>query len=666
MIGKVLGGRYELLEKIGTGGMAVVYRAKCLLLNRTVAVKILREDLDSSEEFLKRFNIEAQSAASLTNQHIVSIYDVGKDDNINYIVMEYVEGVTLKEYIKANSPIDWQQAVKMAMGIADALSEAHKKHIIHRDIKPQNIIVTTDGDVKVTDFGIARVSSSATISVDGDVLGSVHYLSPEQARGGYVDERSDIYSLGVVIYEMLTGKVPFDGDTPVAVAMKQIEQPPVNPCEIVNDIPDNVSAIVLKAMSKETASRYSSVTEMYDDLGTVLYDPHSLIIDNKSNDELVDEATKKLSPIKIENIIVDVETGKIIRENDSAGSNNTTEVEVRSSDDNRRSKRNKPKKQKEKKKMSKGDKKAIIAAAVTSLAIVIILSLLAVSMLLPKAKEEVVPDLSGMTLAEAEKAVEGTIFTVKVKDEKIDDSKEDGTVIDQYPSGGLKFATNKIIEVTIAVSSDGVIKIEDYVNMRYDSAQRVLDAIGLNVKIERQPSTDFEVDKVLGQHPPVGTDVKKGSTVTLYVSSGEQGDIVMPSVTGKPVSEARNILEESHLVFGTMKYADSDKEKDTVIAQDVAANTTVSTGTVINLTVSNGSGYNGSSGKTKSQVYTRLLPDKDEVVVTIYKNGVQVHQSIENPRENKHFEYVVSGTGLVTIEVKFDGTTVETREFDFR
>lgn len=660
MVGKVLGGRYELLEKIGAGGMAVVYRAKCLLLNRTVAVKILKEDLDSSEEFLKRFNIEAQSAAALTNQHIVSIHDVGKDDNINYIVMEYVEGVTLKEYIKAHSPIDWQQAVKMAMGIADALSEAHKKHIIHRDIKPQNIIVTTDGNVKVTDFGIARMSSGATISVDGDVLGSVHYLSPEQARGGYVDERSDIYSLGVVIYEMLTGKVPFDGDTPVAVAMKQIEQPPVNPCEIVNDIPENVSAIVLKAMSKETASRYSTVTEMYDDLGTVLYDPHALVIDNKQNDELIDEATKKLAPVKIENLILDIETGKLIRENDVIENTEKNNGKLKEPH------RGTPENKKEKKKISKGDKKAIIAAAITSCVIVVILSLLAVSMLFPKAKEEVVPDLSGMTLTEAEKTVNGTIFTVKVKTEEIDDSKEDGTIIDQYPSGGLKFSTNKIIEVTIAVSSDGFVELEEYVGMRYDSAQRVLEAMGMNVVVERQTSSEVEVDKVLGQKPAKGAEVKKGATITLFVSSGEQGDIIMPALTGKTLSEAKKILEENHLVFGTMKYVDSDKGKDIVVSQDVTANSTVSAGTIINLTVSNSSGASGSSGKTKSQVYTRQLPDKDEAVVVIYKNGVKDYESIEKPRENRHFDYIVSGSGIVTIDVYIDDKKVETREFDFR
>lgn len=648
MVGKILGGRYELLEKIGTGGMAIVYRAKCLLLNRTVAVKILRDDLDSSDEFLKRFNIEAQSAASLTNQHIVSIYDVGKDGNINYIVMEYVEGQTLKEYIKYNSPIDWKQNVKITMGIADALSEAHRKHIIHRDIKPQNIIVTTDGNIKVTDFGIARVSSGATISVDGDVLGSVHYLSPEQARGGYVDERSDIYSLGVVMYEMLTGKVPFDGDTPVAVAMKQIEQPPVNPCEIIDGIPENVSAIVLKAMSKEIAGRYSNVIEMYDDLNMVLSDPNSVVIESKSNGEYLDEATKKIPPIKIDNVVIDVPVNEV--------------------------------KKAESKKISKSDKKTIISALITSLVIVLLLSMFAAKMIFPdfnpfgfigNNKEVEVPDLISKTVEEAEAFLGDTDFTIIVKESVESSDKEAGTIIEQYPRAGRKVKGSQSIEVTVAKGGDNI-KLKNYENKEFAAAESELRALGLIVKIERTNNENIPVDYVISQYPAKGTELSDGDTVTLYVSDGVgDGEVVVPNLVGMTKAEAKRRIEQENLVVGSFDYQNSSKAKDTVIKQSVPGGDSVDEKTVINLVLSNGEGSDdepstSTSGNLREKtLYITLPTDKDEVTVKITSNGSTVYEGIQYPKKNADFVKTVSGTGNVTFEIYIDGSKVASQNVNF-
>lgn len=648
MVGKILGGRYELLEKIGTGGMAVVYRAKCLLLNRTVAVKILRDDLDSSDEFLKRFNIEAQSAASLTNQHIVSIYDVGKDGNINYIVMEYVEGETLKEYIKNNSPIDWKQSVKITIGIADALSEAHKKHIIHRDIKPQNIIVTVDGDIKVTDFGIARVSSGATISVDGDVLGSVHYLSPEQARGGYVDERSDIYSLGVVMYEMLTGKVPFDGDTPVAVAMKQIEQPPVNPCELIEGIPENVSAIVLKAMCKETSGRYSNVIEMYEDLNKVLSDPNSVVIESKSNTEYMDEATKKIPPIKIDNAVIDLAV--------------------------------KDTKKQENKKISKSDKKTIVSALITSFVIVLLLSMFAAKMIFPdfnpfgflgNNKEIEVPDLISKTVEEAEAFLEDTGFTIIVKESVESSDEEAGTIIEQYPKAGRRVKGSQSIEVTVTKGGD-VIKLKNYENKEISVAESELRALGLIVKIERTHNENIPVDYVISQYPAKGTSLTEGDSVTLYVSDGVgDGEIVVPNLIGMTKSEAKRRIEQENLVVGSFDYQNSSKAKDTVIKQSVAGGDSVEEKTVINLVLSNGEGGNEeenthTTGTVKEKTLFITLPtDKDEVTVKITSNGTTVYEGIQYPKKNPDFVKTVSGSGNVTFEIFIDGSKVASQNVNF-
>ena len=271
--GRLLGNRYEIIRQIGNGGMATVYKAKCHVLNRFVAVKVLKDEYTTDSEFIKRFNVEAQAVASLTHPNIVSVYDVGKEDNLYYIVMELVQGKTLKEIIKEDGALSWKWSVNVAIQIASALEAAHKNNIVHRDIKPHNIIITEDGIAKVTDFGIAKAVSNSTITAFGTTIGSVHYFSPEHARGGYTDAKSDIYSLGVVLYEMLTGRVPFDADTPVSVALKHMHEQPVEPIKINPSIPISVNKIVLKAMQKDPNDRYSTATEMLRDLNTALKNP---------------------------------------------------------------------------------------------------------------------------------------------------------------------------------------------------------------------------------------------------------------------------------------------------------------------------------------------------------------------------------------------------------
>jgi len=273
--GKLLGSRYEIIEKIGNGGMATVYKAKDLVLKRYVAVKILREEYTTDNEFIKRFNTEAESAASLTHPNIVSVYDVGKEGNLYYIVMELIKGKTLKEIIVEDGRMGWKWSVKIAKQIAQALETAHRNNIIHRDIKPHNIIITEDGTAKVTDFGIAKAVSNSTITAFGTTIGSVHYFSPEHARGGYTDAKSDLYSLGVVLYEMVTGRVPFDADTPVSVALKHMQEKPVPPIELNPAIPQSLNDLILKAMEKDPNMRYSTATEMIEDLDKILKNPEA-------------------------------------------------------------------------------------------------------------------------------------------------------------------------------------------------------------------------------------------------------------------------------------------------------------------------------------------------------------------------------------------------------
>ncbi|MBO5955192.1 MAG: Stk1 family PASTA domain-containing Ser/Thr kinase, partial [Clostridia bacterium] len=309
LIGTVLENRYEILEKIGSGGMAVVYKAKCQLLNRFVAVKVLRPDLQNDEEFVRRFNIEAQSAASLAHTNIVSIHDVGNQDGLHYIVMEYIEGETLKEYIEKKHILPWREAVDYTIQIAKGLEQAHKNSIIHRDVKPHNIIMTSDGVMKVTDFGIARANVQSTVTCEDTAIGSVHYISPEQARGGYTDERSDIYSLGVVLYEMITGKVPFDSDRPVTVAIMHLQEKPVMPREHNISIPLALEKIVMKAMSKEISMRYKNASEMIADLTAVLNDPSRVVVEapeEKTTDEGMDK-TIVMPAVKLRDIQTEAE-----------------------------------------------------------------------------------------------------------------------------------------------------------------------------------------------------------------------------------------------------------------------------------------------------------------------------------------------------------------------
>ena len=283
--GKLLGGRYEIIEKIGNGGMATVYKATDKVLKRYVAVKILRDEFTTDEEFIKRFEVEAQSAARLTHSNIVSIFDVGVDENLYYIVMELIQGKTLKEIIiEEKGPLPWKWSVNVAMQIASALEMAHKNNIVHRDIKPHNIIITEDGVAKVTDFGIAKAVSNSTITAFGTTIGSVHYFSPEHARGGYTDAKSDLYSLGVVMYEMVTGRVPFDADTPVSVALKHMQEDPVEPIELNPNIPTALNKIIMKTLKKDTSLRYQSATEMLQDLKKALKNPEGDFVEELEYD----------------------------------------------------------------------------------------------------------------------------------------------------------------------------------------------------------------------------------------------------------------------------------------------------------------------------------------------------------------------------------------------
>lgn len=636
MVGKILGGRYEILEEIGKGGMAVVYKARCRRLNRIVAIKVLREDLTENEEFVKRFNVEAQAAASLTHPNIVSVYDVGKEGEIHYIVMEYVEGITLKQYIEKKGRIPWREAVSITIEICHGLAQAHAKHIIHRDIKPHNIIVTSTGAIKVTDFGIARATTTSTVAASDDVLGSVHYISPEQARGGYVDEKSDIYSLGIVMYEMLTGKVPFTGDTPVAVAMKQIEEAPRSICEQVNDVPQCVEGVTFKAMAKETHYRYQSVEALADDLYAILKNPNldsSAVVSAPS--DAGGDATIKIAPVKKREESIPL-----------------------------------PKKQTERDMPSKkGDKKAVIFAMITSLLIVGVLTVVFGFMFFGSQNTGniKVPSVMGMTLEEAEKVAKENGAVIEVLEYR-EGEGEDGKIIEQSPKADMTVATLEKISVVISGKEPSEIVLEDYKGRDFDSVEKELVKMGLKVIKSEEESDSASEGEIIRQSPGAKAKLEKGASVTLYVAKAkDEEEVMVPQVVSKTYDEAKSELESAGFKVEKVEKT-SDKTAGTVISQSV--NGGAKKGATITLTVSKASETSQNPTTQQPAAKTKTLTIdlsgySKPVEIKIVTGGRTVSTVTVDPAKTPEYSATLTGTGTKTFEVHIDGIKKVTKTVNF-
>lgn len=548
MIGTILGGRYEILEVVGSGGMAIVYKAKCRLLGRYVAVKMLREELQSDKDFVERFKAEARSAASLNHPNVVSVYDVGTDGDREYFVMEYIDGITLKEIIDTKQ-LGWKTACSYAVQIAGAIDHAHKKNIVHRDIKPHNIMITKDNVVKVTDFGIARAVTSSTIVRAGNVIGSVHYFSPEQACGGAVDFKSDIYSMGVVLYEMLTGKVPFDAENPVAIAKMHVDNEALPPVELNNEIPETVSDIVLKAMAKQPAKRYQTPAAMATDLKQVISSPDSISV--KDND-----ATQFVPVVKPS------EAEKVHTPSDK--------IIIKGADEEEDSGR------------KTASKLAWIGAAlvfVVSLFIIIG----AISPGLFGFGERVeIPSLLGKTVSEAEQMCKELGFAIEETEGDFSDDYSEGQIMEQTPASGM----HKKVDTILVKVSKGLSKItlKDYTEKDVNVVKNELKRLGIDVIIEEVQHESLPVDTVVKHSPKEGSTLKAGSTVTLYVSSGME-DTIVPSITGSTLERAKAALEAVGLKLGNVTYVDNEDMVDKVIDQTILEGTEVKSGTEVDVKV---------------------------------------------------------------------------------
>ncbi|MCI5501712.1 MAG: Stk1 family PASTA domain-containing Ser/Thr kinase [Lachnospiraceae bacterium] len=588
--GMMISERYEIIDRVGSGGMADVYKAKCHRLNRFVAIKILKQEYSNDAKFVAKFRAEAQSVAGLSHPNIVNVYDVGEDNGLYYIVMELVEGITLKKFIEKKGRLDVKEAVGIGIQIAQGMEAAHNNHIIHRDIKPQNIIISKEGKVKVTDFGIAKAATSNTIT--SNAMGSVHYISPEQARGGYSDEKSDIYSLGVTMYEMIAGRVPFEGESTVSVALAHIQDEAATLHELDHDIPMSLSKIVQKCMQKKPDMRYMTAASLISDLKRAISEPDGNYV-KLDNDDFDSSPTIMISDDDLEAI----KDGQ--QHNHHSGANNIQEQES----DNMDEEGIDPKLEKILKICS-----AVVAGIIVLVVILFIgrvcgwwggsglskgpesTSSADVSSSENNAETVQVPNIVGYTLEEAEQLLEDSKLKVQLK--PMESDEEANKVLDQDPKAGEKVDAYSRVIIYYSKGKSGI-TIPNLINCTVDDAMTRLQSLGLTVSGKDEEYSDtVEAGKVCGTDPVIGSSVNEGSSVKIIVSKGpESKTTTMPNIVGLKESVALEKLADKGLEGNknNITYIYSSKyEKGLVVGQSVKAGTKVNIGTVIDYTVSLG------------------------------------------------------------------------------
>ncbi len=618
LVGMVLENRYEIVEMIGSGGMATVYKAKCRVLNRYVAIKVLKDSLKYDSEVVKRFNAESRAAACLSHPNIVQVYDVSEQGGLDYIVMEYVDGITLKDYIAKKGALGWEEACNFAIQIGRALECAHKNHIIHRDIKPHNVLLARDGMLKVADFGIAQATTSETIVAGSSNLGSVHYISPEQGRGGFTNEKSDIYSLGVVLYEMLTGTLPFDGGNAVSIAIMKLEKDPID-CKIVNpDIPDNVAQITMKAISKEQYARYQSASDMIKDLEGAL----------KNSSQGVYLKDEKFNTKRIE-----------------------------------RSDRYMPKERKNRRRKTKNS----ILAFIIAILAVFLIGFGTYSFMSGGRQEYQVPDLAGMTVEEAEAALsEANLKLDKTIEFETSEEVEEGKIISQKPGANQYVKKSRKIKITVSSGlEEGEITIPLVEGIPEDEAESRL--LGYHLNVTKQEKEDETVPQgyVISQSPKSNTKVSKGYTVTLYISSGkaEEEQAIVPKLTGYTKAQAEELLKKSGLSLGSVSEEANSAQAGTVIAQNPSAKTGVLKGSSVSITVSKGQEQ---TAPLKRKTLTITIPDSspDTVHIKVVANGKTIHDK-DHAKSEGTVDIEVQASKDASVQAYIDGKLVVDKTITF-
>lgn len=724
--GSYLINRYEIIMKIGSGGMADVYKAKDHVLNRLVAIKVLKQEYSTDATFVKKFRVEAQSAAGLSHPNIVNVYDVGEDDGVYFIVMELVQGITLKNYIDMKGKLDIREALNISVQIASGLSAAHENRIIHRDIKPQNIIMSRDGKVKVTDFGIAKVADSTTVTTTA--AGTVHYISPEQARGGYSDERSDIYSLGITMYEMVTGRVPFEGETNVAVALMHIQSEITPPRQLEPSIPVSFEKIILKCTQKKPERRYASARELIADLRKVLTHPdgeyvvipgaipqgRTIVMNDNDIDSLKAASLRKNFGTKPEETYVEEPEEEEEEKPMQKPVQKKRPVKKKDLEEDDDDEFDKDEEDDDDEEVNPALSKVMMALGIGGFIILAVIIFFIIghaagffggsgSLFGHKNKDTstesistesvsdtssdtstagervTVPDLSKMTEDKAKAALKELRLGVNVQTGTSDDVPE-GQVYDQSPVAGTKVDVHT--QVTINISSGKEkFSLDDVTGMQYQQAQAQLENDGLVVSLEFDYSDSVGSDKVISTSPKAGSQVAKGDTITITASKGkETKTTTVPNLLGQNIDDAIQMIKDAGLTYNgkSSDYSDSYSENQ-VMNQSISAGETVDEGTTISLTVSLGSrvtsysasipiespfGRDITDGDGNTDVY-----DSGQVTVVVYKpDGSSETVYDQNTSEGSlpgSVSTTSTASGSGTVYVYLNGVQVSSYSVDF-
>ena len=678
-LGKRLDGRYEIHELIGIGGMANVYRCTDTLDDREVAIKILKDEFLNNEEFIRRFKNESKAIAMLSHPNIVKVYDVSFGDIIQYIVMEYIDGITLKEYIERQGVIEWKDALHLTTQVLRALQHAHESGIVHRDIKPQNIMLLQDGTIKVTDFGIARFSDKATRTMTDQAIGSVHYIAPEQARGDVTDGKTDIYSVGVMLYEMLAGKLPFDGDTAVSVALMQLNETPRRPREINPSIPVGLEQITIRAMEKEPEKRYTSAAEMLSDIDRFRMNP-SIVFDYGTS--FVDDAPTKYvdeSEEQKEKDKDDKKERKEKREQERKARRERKEKEKKDREAEKEKEESARRAEAEEKKSEKEEAMvfededikehgnmfyAVKGVVIAALVLCVIFGVLAIILALNsnQAKDVQMPGYVGKTVAEIkENNPENFHFEIK---SRFDESQTPGIVLAQDPAEFMTVKSGSTVVLTVNSSEDEISVPFFNSNFKQEEVASKIKDLGLipePIMVENEKTAK---DYVIGTFPVAGSKTPIGSTVYIYVSKGERPEIVeIPSVIGQTIDAAQSELENLGFTVETILDDESKDPKDTVIGAAPLPHGKVEAGTLVTLTVSTGK---GDKRKVTLNVDLPKNLDKQLEMTVLIDQEIQSDMTrTVNPIETPNVPIVVESSGNKRVTVQLDGQPYREYALDF-
>ncbi|MFV0496553.1 MAG: Stk1 family PASTA domain-containing Ser/Thr kinase [Candidatus Fimivivens sp.] len=649
-IGKKIEGRYQIGELVGVGGMANVYKATDLSDGKMVAVKVLRKEFYENEELLRRFKNESKAIAMLSHPNIIKVYDVCFAHNMRCIVMEYIDGITLKEYMEEQRPLAWKETVHFVLQILKALSHAHSKGIVHRDIKPQNMMLLSDARIKITDFGIARFARSESHTLTDRAIGSVHYISPEQAKGDHTDQRADIYSIGVMLYEMLTGQLPFDADSPVSVALKQIELEAPSPRSINPEIPEGLEEITMRAMEKDPERRYQSADEMLKDIEAFKQNPsvhfeYQYMTDQKAQSDRFRRNlrhAKQLRDGKGERMAKQRSRKPKEKEAPNPRGNQNYDEE----DDPRRG-------------------SILMALAGITAAFIVISAAFICAMFylnnpLEKVPDIVMPDLTGLKYDAIKNAQEYSQFVLEVEDNQYNDLHERGEVVSQKPKAGTKVKENSVVRLIIS-NGTKVVLMPNLIGLEETLAYQELADLDLQYqKVEifsQQPA-----GTVVATDPGFGSEIPASTIVKVQISMGPENKVVeVPDLTGMDMEAARTLLQQLGLEVGGISYITSDKAKNVIISQDPAPTSQIASGAFVNLNVSGGEDSNN-----QITLHIPLPSDVSDIVkMQAMFDGRILREERLQPDTALFWKPMFEGSGVAKIFILYNDFLYQTYEVDF-